>query len=290
MKKIFGRLSGSLDLSWPKLIAAAVLAAVYTAAIALIPGLQYTSFHSICVTLEVWILFGILIILNSKSNLDSALKCFVFFLISQPLIYLLQVPFNVYGWGIFGYYRNWFIWTVLCFPMGYIGYYMKKDKWWGYLILFPMILLTAYCYRTYFEDFLFAAPRYLLICLFCILAMIFYPVSIFKDRKIKVAGALIGALVSIAVTVFCLLHPPVYSFEALLAGSKYQFDDSYKAYLTEDKYGEAKIIYLDSLENYAVHVDLKKAGQTTLVLESPAGEKMEFDLNAERDWYEITRK
>ena len=144
IKKLFG----GIDLTWPKLFVAAIVAGVFTAVVAIIPALHDTSFHTITVTFEVWILFGILIIMNSKSNLDSALKCFVFFLISQPLVYLIQVPFSIQGWGLFGYYRYWFIWTILCFPMGFIGYWMKKDKWWGYLILLPMIVITAASYST----------------------------------------------------------------------------------------------------------------------------------------------
>ena len=124
MKKIFG----GIDLTWKKLIIFSILVGIYTAIVATVPALKYTSFHTIAVTLEVWIFFGIFIIMNSKSNKDAALKCFVFFLISQPLIYLLQVPFSWQGWRLFSYYKFWFIWTILCLPMGYIGYYMKSDK------------------------------------------------------------------------------------------------------------------------------------------------------------------
>ena len=105
MAKAYRKLFSGIDLTWPKLIIAAIIAGAFTAVMALIPALQYTSFHTIAVTFEVWILFGILIIMNSRSNLDSALKCFVFFLISQPLVYLLQVPFSQLGWNLFGYYR-----------------------------------------------------------------------------------------------------------------------------------------------------------------------------------------
>ena len=108
MTKALKKLFGGIDLTWFKLIIAAVVAGVFTAVMALIPELHYTSFHTIVVTFEVWILFGIIIIMNSKSNLDSALKCFVFFLISQPLVYLIQVPFSQLGWALFGYYRFWF--------------------------------------------------------------------------------------------------------------------------------------------------------------------------------------
>ena len=181
IKKLFG----GIDLTWPKLFVAAIVAGVFTAVVAIIPALHDTSFHTITVTFEVWISVGVVIIMNSKSNLDSALKCFVFFLISQPLVYLIQVPFSIQGWGLFGYYRYWFIWTILCFPMGFIGYWMKKDKWWGYLILLPMIVITAASYSTYFSRFLFSRPRFLLITLFCACGMILYPVVIFKNKKIR---------------------------------------------------------------------------------------------------------
>lgn len=79
MQKTIKKLFGEIDLTWRKLIISAVIAGIYTAVMALIPQLHYTSFHTITVSFEVWILFGIIIIMNSKSNLDSALKCFVFF-------------------------------------------------------------------------------------------------------------------------------------------------------------------------------------------------------------------
>ena len=290
MKKAIKKLFGGIDLTWPKVIIAAVAAGVFTALMAIIPGLLYTSFIAITVTFEVWILFGILIIMNSKSNLDAALKCFVFFLISQPLVYLLQVPFSSMGWGLFGYYKYWFLWTLLCFPMGYIGYYMKKDKWWGYLILLPMIVLTGYSYLTYFPDFLFARPRFLLISLFCAAAMILYPVFIFEDRRIKTSGALIGLAAVIILTVFCLLHPPVYSTELLGNGEEYQFDDSYSVRLADDSYGEVEIRYMEQVEDYMVHAELRRAGTTVLTLESPTGEKAEFDLTIERNTYTLTKR
>lgn len=290
MMKAIKKLFGGINLTWPKLIIAAVAAGVFTAAMAIIPIFQNTSFTAITVTFEVWILFGILIIINSKSNLDSGLKCFVFFLISQPLVYLLQVPFSWQGWGIFGYYRYWFIWTILCFPMGFVGYWMKKDKWWGYLILLPMLALTAYSYIGYFSDFLFSMPRYILISLFCACALILYPVAIFNNKKIQKVGAIIGCIAVIALTVLCLLKPPVYSTDVMSNGEEYRFDDSYTAYLADAKYGNVEIIYTDSIEDYMLHADFKRSGDTVLTLVSPSGEKTEYDLHIERNKYEITKK
>ena len=290
MSKLLKKAFGGLNLTWPKVIIAAVAAGVFTAAMAIIPGLHDTSFSAITVTFEVWILFGILIIMNSRSNLDSALKCFVFFLISQPLVYLLQVPFSWQGWALFGYYKYWFIWTVLCFPMGYVGYYMKKGKWWGYLILLPMIVLTAYSYFTYFSDFLFSRPHYILISLFCICAMILYPIAIFEDRTIRAVGAAVSAAAIIGVTVLCLLNPPVYSTEIMASGDACEFDDTWSVSLSDERYGDVEIRYMENIDAFMVHADFKRAGKTVLTLAAPNGEKAEYDLTIEMDRYDVSKR
>ena len=290
MDKHIKKLFGGINLTWPKLMTAAVIAGVFTAVMALIPGLHYTSFHTITVTFEVWILFGVLIIMNSQSNLDAALKCFVFFLISQPLVYLIQVPFSRLGWQLFGYYQFWFIWTLLCFPMGFIGYYMKKDKWWGYFILLPMIALTATSFLTYFSDFQFSMPRYILIVLFCACAMILYPVAIFRNKKIRAVGAAIGAAAVVILTVFRLLNPPVYSADFMGSNEEHPFDDSYTVYLADARYGDVSIRYEKAVEDYFVHADFKRAGDTVLTMISPSGEKTEYDIHVERDTYELKKK
>ena len=293
MTKAIKKLFGGINLTWSKLIIAAVIAGVITAVIAIIPALHYTSFIGITVTFEVWILFGILIIMNSKSNLDAGLKCFVFFLISQPLVYLIQVPFSSMGWQLFGYYRYWFMWTLLCFPMGFVGYWMKKDKWWGYLILLPMIALTAMSYAGYFSDFLFYMPRFILLSLFCAGAMIFYPVVIFKNKIIRIVGAALGSAAVIAITVFCLLHPPVYSTEIMSNSEEHPLNASYTAYLADSSYGDVAIIYFDysdGFEDYTLHAEFRKSGDTVLTVVSPEGEKTEYDLHIERDTYEVTKR
>lgn len=282
--------SRNINLTWPKLIIMAVIAGIITAVIALIPALSDTSFSAITVTFEVWILLGIFIIMNSKSNLDSALKCFVFFLISQPLVYLIQVPFSSLGLGIFGYYRYWFIWTILCFPMGFVGYWMKKGKWWGYLILLPMIALTGYSYFNYFSNFLFSMPRYILISIFCACAMILYPVAIFADKRIKTTGAIIGGVAVVIITVICLLNPPVYNTNIMYSGDEYTFDDTYSVSLSDDRYGDIEIRYDDGLEDYVIYADFKKSGDTIMTLTSPIGEKKEFNVHIERSNYEVTDK
>ena len=71
---------------------------------------------------------------------------------------------------------------------------------------------------------------------------------------------------------------------------EHTFDDTYKVSLADKKYGSVEIKYIDSAEDYFVHADFKKAGKTVFILESPSGEKVEYDLSIERDTYEITQR
>jgi hypothetical protein len=285
IKKIFG----GIDMTWKKVIIMALASAVFTALVAIIPWFKYTSFHAIAVTFEVWILFGIIIIMNSKSNKDSALKCFVFFLISQPLIYLFQVPFSWQGWNLFSYYKYWFIWTILCIPMGYIGYYMKKDKWWGYLILAPMILLLSYSYLTYLPLFMFSFPKYILICLFCIATMIIYPLFIFNNKFAKIGGTIISVILIVIITVYSLLHPPVYETQLMSNTEAHPFDDTYTVTLADKKYGSVNIVYDERLEDYMLAVKFVREGKTELILTSPDGEETKYKLDIKRDTYDLER-
>ncbi|MBR0229815.1 MAG: hypothetical protein IJL94_00325, partial [Erysipelotrichaceae bacterium] len=188
------KLFGEVDLNWKKVIIMAIVAGVYTGIVAMMPITKETSFRDIAIQFEVWILFGIFIICNSKSNIDSAAKCFVFFLISQPLVYLVQVPFSEMGWSLFTYYRTWFIWTLLTIPMGFIGYYLKMNKWWGLFILTPVMLLLGLHYGDYLNLTLFHFPYHLLSTIFCFVTLLVYPLVVFKAEKLRKAGLMISAV------------------------------------------------------------------------------------------------
>lgn len=193
MKKLFG----GIDLTWKKLIIFAVLIAIYTAAMAIIPFTAETSFRDITINFEWWILFGIIIISNSKSPKDSALKCFVFFLISQPLIYLFQVPFSWQGWNLFSYYKYWIIWTIACLPMGYVGYYIKKKNYLSMIILLPMLFFLAYEGCGYFTSAIDNFPHHLLSCLACLFFIVIIVLNLFDKTKIKIITFSIVAVFTI---------------------------------------------------------------------------------------------
>ena len=192
MKKVFG----GIELTWKKLIIFAVLSGIYTAIMALLPITAETSFRDIAIYLEWWILFGIIIICNSKSPKDSALKCFIFFLISQPLIYLIQVPFSSMGFGIFKYYKYWFMWTLACLPMGFIGYYIKKKNILSMIILLPMLLLLAFMGLGYFSSMIENFPHHLLSFIACFSIIVIVVFNLFDKTRYKIISLLIVTIFS----------------------------------------------------------------------------------------------
>lgn len=290
MKKLFG----GLNITWPKLILFAVLCGVYTGAVAAIPALRDTSFQDISITFECWILFAILIIVNSKSPLDSALKVFVFFLISQPLVYLVQVPFNSQGFGLFRYYPSWFKWTLLTFPMAFVGWYMKKDKWWGLLILAPMLAFLGYHYLSFLSEAVSFFPSHLLSALFCAVTLIVYPLAIFRDKRIRIAGLILSLLILAGASVFSLgQERSFYETDLLPSDSEtcgVEYDESYSVSLADESYGEVSIQFVDAIDCCMIHAKFAKTGHTELILTSPEGERHVYELDIERYSYEVKKK
>ena len=201
IKKWLDRMYGGLSMSWLFVILLAVGTAVLTSVFLILPVFKDTSFNRMGVYFEAWIFFAVLIMANCKKPLESALKTFVFFLISQPLIYLIQIPFSSMGWGLFGYYKYWFIWTMLTFPMAFVGWYITKRNWLSAIILAPVL---AYLGRVFYESCMHCIrnfPNLLVTALFCLLQIILYLIAFLPEWKQKLVIILIiaGTIVILAV-------------------------------------------------------------------------------------------
>ena len=288
LKKIFS----GVNLTWKKLIIFANIAGVYTAIMAIIPIAKDTSFADITISFEVWILFGIFIIMNSKSAKDSALKCFIFFLVSQPLVYLIQVPFTSQGWNLFVYYKYWFIWTLLTIPMGFIGYFMKKDKWWGLVILTPILVFLGFHYSGFLGQVIYNFPFHLLSTLFCIITLLLYPICIFNNKKVRITGIVISSLILLIMSIKTLTNNTVYNTTVLVNGGSAGafFDDNYNVYLEDDSLGKVFIVKDQNIEEYMVNAEFKKAGKTNLILEDSNGNKQIYEINIKNNSYDINKK
>ena len=195
---ILEKLFYGLNLTWPKLIIASIVIGVFVGLLMAIPALKDTSFTRIGVILYWWVLFGTIIITNSKSNIDSALKCFVFFLISQPLIYLTQILVGAADWSLMGFYQNWIGWTIATLPMGFIGHWLiaRKDIW-SALVLAPAVGLVFIECVGEFNSAILNFPQYLLSGFFCIAVMVVILLGVLKTwklRGISLAVAIVLAL------------------------------------------------------------------------------------------------
>lgn len=185
-----------IEMTWGKVIVFAIIAGVYTGLMALLVP-DGNSFHDIAVYPEAWILLALLIITNCKTPLDAALKTFIFFLISQPLVYLLQVPFNYMGWGIFKYYPYWFIVTLATFPGAFVAWFVKKDKWYSGLILSVATAFLVCAGVYYINSFQTSFPNHLLSVIYCFGIIPVFVFGIFKDK--------IPRIITIAVSVVTLI-------------------------------------------------------------------------------------
>ena len=292
-QKTFDKIFGGFDLSWQRLVIFAVIAGIYTAVMALLPITKDTSFADISINFEVWVLFGIFIIMNSKSAVDSALKCFVFFLISQPLVYLIQVPFSDQGFELFKHYSYWFLWTLATPVMGFVGHFLKKGRWWGILILLPVLAFIGMFYYLYLRETIYHFPYHLLSAVFCFVTILLYPAGIFKKRGVKIAATAGGALVLIIATIMALANPLKYETTIMASGSLFVdvvFDDGYRAYIENGGLGEVKIVYDELSEGYILEGTFVHAGETELVLEDSEGNETRFDLKIGNDETGINRR
>lgn len=283
MKKLFGE----INLTWKKLIIAAIIAGVYTALMALIPITKDTSFRDIAIMLEWWILFGIIIIANSKSPLDSALKCFVFFLISQPLVYLIQVPFSSLGWKIFGYYKYWFIWTIACLPMGFIGYYIKKKNYLSIIILLPMFGILMFLGTGYLKSAIESFPHHLLSGIACFAIIIVVTLNLFDELKHKIITLCACVIIAVIMLVIGLGFTKE-KFEVVKQLNQFEIEivgDAEITYFAGTKEGNASLIPYEG--SYNVKLNGIKGGEYHFTVTDEEDHNYNFEYYFDKDKNEV---
>ena len=190
IKKIFFE----QNLTWKKIILFSIICGVITGIIPLIHFLDKTSIHNIAECLEMWVLLAMFVILNSKKPIEAGLKTFVFFLISQPLCYLIQVPFYDGGFEIFRYYPYWGFLTILTFPGAILAWYTKKGTWLSALILSAALYMLGAELFRHANTFLESFPYQLLAVLFIFFEMILFIKLLFNSKKKEIVLFIFCAL------------------------------------------------------------------------------------------------
>lgn len=201
MRKLFG----NLKMSWLAVILFAVIAGIYTGTVMLFPALDSTSVQDIGVSFEWWVIFAVIIVVNCEKSWEAALKCFVFFLISQPLVYLTQIMFGSLSFDLAkGYYVSyWLPMTFLTLPGGFIAYYCKKQNTLGAVILGLGNTIHLGMAVYYLKSLIGHFPHHLLTVLICIASVIIMSLCIQKEKRnrlISLAVPVVLVLISVLVS------------------------------------------------------------------------------------------
>lgn len=257
------------EMTWPRLLIISVASAVVVAVLNCIPALENTSFTVPAETTEVWVVLAVYIIMNCKGYKDAVIKTFVFFLVSQPLIYLIEVPFKEAGWGLFSYYGFWAFITVLTIPGSAIAYRVKKGDWISALILSVAngMMIIGILYRV--QTLIYEFPRYLLMFIFCFITPIIFNLLLLKDKKSKIiAFALVVVSIGIGLWKF-LLFPTDFK-------TSYPLDEPGNWTVeTEPEDGLTVVVDGEDSLDLASH----RNGDYSFVIVSDEGERIKFDVN-----------
>lgn len=201
------RLFGNVNMTWLKVILFAVITGVYTGAIMLVPFLQGTSFQDIGISYEFWVVFAVIVVVNCKKSWEAMLKCFVFFLISQPLVYLVQILAGSLSFDLawMYYYRIWLPMTFLTIPGGFIAYFCKKKNVLGAVILGLGNTIQAVMALSYFGMAFRSFPHHLLSAVFSVASIIIMTLCIQK----KATNRLIAIITPIVLTVAIVIYAQI---------------------------------------------------------------------------------
>lgn len=289
---LISKLYGGLNMSWINVILFAVGTAVLTAIFLIVRVFRGTSFEMMGVTFEAWIFFAVIIMANCKSPLESMIKVFVFFLISQPLIYLLQVPFSFLGWQILKYYYNWIIWTLLTLPMAFVGWFITKKNWLSVLIFAPVFAYLGFFAYGFAITCVESFPHMLIASLFCLMQIVLYILAFFPDIKQKIVGILIPIITVVVLIVIIpqvdladiqtLPGDPSFSEEAVIAIddesiAEIEFyiygPESGVVSIHAHAYGTATVTVTDGEETTRYTLEVYKDGQSAGICITPVGQE-----------------
>lgn len=268
------KLFGGIRMTWKRLIIFAVISGVITGLIALLVP-DNNSIHQIAVTFEAWIVLAIIVVVNCEKPAEAALKTFVYFLISQPLVYLVQVPFNRLGFGLFRYYwPYWFIWTAATLPGAFIAWYIKKENLLSGLILSVALAMLIWIGTGYLKTMIGSFPRYLLAMLFCYGAVPVLILYILRRKPERLLAAGIALLVLAASLFFAMRSDSrtTYAVSFSLDTEKYPVTEEWTVQLEDPENGKVTITPGDEIISTSCHVEVIDVDKPAdIILTDPEG-------------------
>ena len=281
LKKLFG----GIRMTWPRLILFAVISGLVTGLVALLVP-DGSSFRQIAVTFEAWIPLAIIVVVNYEKPLEAAGKTFIYFLISQPLVYLVQVPFSRLGFGLFNYYwPYWAIWTVATFPGAWIAWHIRRDDWLAAVILSVALAMLILLGSGYLRDLIRTPPKYLVSALFCFGSV---PLLIFCVLH-KSNPRLIASGIAVLALIICLFYQfrngvgDNREFNIGLDPETYPVTEGWTAVLEDPDNGTVSVTPGNDVFSPSCHVKIKDLNRPTgIILIDPEGNRYAVPLVIEQ--------
>ena len=149
-----------------------------------------------------------------------------------------------------------------------------------------MLVLLSTGINVSLGGLIYSFPHHLINLIFVVVTLIGYPLLIFKNKKLKYIGLGISIVLLLFYGSMPFIKEPVYETTIRCSKEDFYYDDTYKIYSTEDL-GDLSFEYLDSIESYCIHAKFRKTGETKITVESPTGEKREFDITVGKNTYDI---
>ncbi len=276
LKKLFG----GIDLNWKKLIISAVIIGVCIGVLISLPFfyLSYSFFTTAC-----YILFAIIIMVNGKSPVDSALKCLVFFLIEGIIVYQTQIPFHreILDLERLMLYDGWIFSALVLAIWAYahVGYYIKKKNIWSVLILLPAFILLDMLGLNNLRTAINYFPNNLLETILYFAFIVIIALGVFDDQKLRTLSlSFAGAFLAIYVVFFggIILH------EAKVDLSSYGVsldENSHISFASYSPAGEADIVKGED-NKYELRIRGYRNGKVNVTIGATSPEYVEcgFDI------------
>ncbi len=199
------RLYGQLNMRWLTVFLFAAVTGIYTGAVMSFDALKDTSFQDIGISYEWWVIFAVIIVVNCRKSWEAMLKCFVFFLLSQPLVYATEILLGTLApdmaWHYYG--SIWLPMTFLMLPGGFIAYYCKKQNMLGAVVLGLGNTIQAVLGVHYFAQAFLSFPHHLLSGIVCAASIFLMSFQIQRAKKNRLIAVLTPLLLTVLVVVFC---------------------------------------------------------------------------------------
>lgn len=194
-------------MSWLSVVLFAVAAGVYTGAVMLAGVLKDTSFQDIGISYEWWVIFAVIIVVNCRKNWEAMLKCFVFFLISQPLIFAVEVLFGslTTEMACYYYFAIWFPMTLLTLPGGFIAYYCRNQNALGAVILGLGNTIQAVLGVYYLGQAIASFPHHLLSSAVCFGSILLMSIEIQHEKRNRLISILFPLVLTAVLLVLARL-------------------------------------------------------------------------------------